>query len=74
VRASGDKTKTQGEPWAKFSWPFGPQNEYIRPAGHVFRDETAIGYGDDIRDTILEELEKADVLVALLPAGNRLAP
>jgi hypothetical protein len=36
---------------------------------HVFRDETAIGYGDDIRDTILEELEKADVLVALIAGG-----
>jgi hypothetical protein len=24
-RASRDKPKTQGKPWAKFSWPFGPK-------------------------------------------------
>lgn len=45
-------------------------NGALGPAVHVFRDETAIGYGDDIRDTILEELEKADVLVALIAGGQ----
>jgi hypothetical protein len=45
-------------------------NGALGPAVHVFRDETSIGYGDDIRDTIVEELEKADVLVALIAGGQ----
>jgi hypothetical protein len=24
-RASDDRQKTQGKPWAKLSWPFGPE-------------------------------------------------
>jgi hypothetical protein len=27
------QTKTQGKPWAKFSWPFGPQKPRIAPFG-----------------------------------------
>src|SRR6516165_7215245 len=45
-------------------------NGALGPAVHVFRDETCIGYGGDIRDTILEELEKADVLIALIAGGQ----
>jgi hypothetical protein len=36
----------------------------------VFRDETSIGYGGDIRDEIVEELDQADVLVALIAGGQ----
>jgi hypothetical protein len=45
-------------------------NGALGPAVHVFRDETSIGYGGDIRDAILEELEKADVLIALIAGGQ----
>jgi hypothetical protein len=45
-------------------------NGALGTAVHVFRDETSIGYGGDIRDTILEELEKADVLIALIAGGQ----
>jgi hypothetical protein len=45
-------------------------NLALGPAVHVFRDETSIAYGGDIRDTILDELEKADVLIALI-AGSQ---
>ena len=45
-------------------------NLALGPAVHVFRDETCIAYGGDIRGTILEELEKADVLIALIAGGQ----
>jgi hypothetical protein len=45
-------------------------NGALGPAVHVFRDETSIGYGGDIRESILEELEKADVLIALIAGGH----
>jgi len=45
-------------------------NGALGPAVYVFRDETAIGYGGDIKDAILEELEKADVLIALIVGGQ----
>ena len=42
----------------------------LGPSVHVFRDETSIGYGDDIRDTIAGNLVEADVLVALIAGGQ----
>jgi len=45
-------------------------NGALGPAVHVFRDETCIGYGGDIRDSILGELEKADTLIALIAGGK----
>jgi hypothetical protein len=36
----------------------------------VFRDETSIGYGGDIKQEIVDELEQADVLVALIAGGQ----
>lgn len=45
-------------------------NGALGPAVHVFRDETSIGYGADIRAAILEELEAADVLVVLVAGGQ----
>jgi hypothetical protein len=45
-------------------------NGALGPAVHVFRDETSIGYGDDIRDTIAGNLIEADVLVALIAGGQ----
>ena len=42
----------------------------LGPAVHVFRDETSIGFGDNIRDTIAENLVEADVLVALIAGGQ----
>jgi hypothetical protein len=49
-------------------------NGALGPAVHVFRDETSIGYGDDIRDTIAGNLIEADVLVALIAGGQPAAP
>jgi hypothetical protein len=45
-------------------------NLALGPAVHVFRDETSISSGADIRNAILKELEKADVLIALTAGGQ----
>jgi hypothetical protein len=45
-------------------------NQALGPAVHVFRDETAIPYGSDIKGQIVHELEQADVLVALIAGGQ----
>jgi hypothetical protein len=46
----------------------------LGPAVHVFRDETSISYGGDIKREIVEELERADVLVALIADGQPASP
>jgi hypothetical protein len=45
-------------------------NLALGPAVHVFRDETRISSGANIRDVILEELEEADVLIAIAAGGQ----
>ena len=45
-------------------------NSALGPAVHVFRDETRISSGADIRDAILKGLQKADVLIALNAGGQ----
>jgi len=46
----------------------------LGPAVHAFRDETSISYGGDIKREIVEELERADVLVALIADGQPASP
>jgi hypothetical protein len=43
-RASCYKPKTQGKPWAKFSWPFGPQKPRSTPIARSSGDQCSIGF------------------------------
>jgi hypothetical protein len=45
-------------------------SQALGPAVHVFRDETSIAYGSDIKDQIVAELVQSHVLVALIAGGQ----